>query len=115
MWMAADLLRIALAGSILTVFFFGGWAVPYASQASIVSWFAELGEGIGSVVCLVLHVVSFVVKVSAFLFAFSAVRLALPRIDAGAAMRSCWRVILPLSIANVAFTALVLLAMERNP
>ncbi len=113
--MAADLLRVAVAGAILTVFFFGGWAIPYASQASIISWFAELGEGIGSIVCLVLHVASFVVKVSAFLFAYSAVRLALPRLDSATAMRSCWRVILPLSVANVVFTALVLLAMERNP
>jgi len=115
LWMGADLLRVSLAGALVTVFFLGGWSVPYASQASIIHWFGDLGSNVASAVCLLLHLVSFVAKVSVFLFSFSALRLAIPRLHYGEAMNLCWKVLIPLAIANVAFTALILLAMERNP
>lgn len=115
LWMGADLLRVSLAGALVTVFFLGGWSVPYASQATITHWFGDLGGNVASAACLLLHLLSFVAKVSAFLFLFSALRLALPRLNYGEAMNLCWKLLIPLAVANVAFTALILLAMERNP
>jgi NADH-quinone oxidoreductase subunit H len=66
------------------------------------------------VLCMVLHVVSFLVKVIVMIWLQMALRWTLPRFRYDQVMDLCWKMILPLSIANAFVTAGVILFLERG-
>ena len=73
-----------------TTLFLGGPEVPFWPGAP---WFLQLG--------------AFLVKTGFFLFLFLWVRWTLPRFRFDQLMRLGWKVMLPLSLANVFVTGLV--------
>jgi NADH-quinone oxidoreductase subunit H len=76
--------------SMLTTLFLGGPEVPFWPEAP---WFVQLA--------------AFLAKTSAFLFLFLWVRWTLPRLRFDQLMRLGWKVMLPLALANVFVTGLV--------
>jgi len=109
----AEFLEVPVIGCILTTLFFGGWAIPFLPQETIISFIgAGFGEGFATGVCLVLHVLSFLVKVALMIWLQMALRWTLPRFRYDQVMDLCWKVILPLSIANVFVTGAIILWVE---
>ena len=103
---------IVIAGLIATLFL-GGWAIPYLSQETIIGAISPvLGVGFATGACLVLHVLTFFLKVIAMIWLQMALRWSLPRFRYDQVMDLCWKVLLPLSIANVFVTGLVLLTIQ---
>jgi NADH-quinone oxidoreductase subunit H len=88
----ANMFTVACLASIL---FFGGWTGPIFGFAPY-SWPAGL-----------LHVLWFALRIFFFLFVYVWVRGTLPRFRYDQLMTFCWKVLLPLSIANILVTALV--------
>jgi NADH-quinone oxidoreductase subunit H len=88
----ANMFTVACLASLL---FFGGWTGPVFGLPGD-SWQAGL-----------LHVFWFGLRIFFFLFLYVWVRGTLPRFRYDQLMRFCWKVLLPLSLANIVVTSLV--------
>ncbi|MCZ6784175.1 MAG: NADH-quinone oxidoreductase subunit H [Proteobacteria bacterium] len=108
----SEFIEVAVISGLLTALFLGGWAVPYLSQDTIIGAIAPIfGDGLATIVCMVLHVVTFLVKVIVMVWFQMLIRWSLPRFRYDQVMDLCWKILLPLSLANVFATALVMLAV----
>jgi NADH-quinone oxidoreductase subunit H len=111
----AEFLEVPVIGMIVATLFLGGWAIPYVSQATLIGGLTPLlGVTFATVVCMVLHVLTFLLKVIVMIWLQMALRWTLPRFRYDQVMDLCWKMILPLSIANAFVTAGVILFLERG-
>jgi NADH-quinone oxidoreductase subunit H len=84
------------ASALMVTLFFGGWTLP------------GLGEPAGSLVAGLLHIGIFVAKVAVLMVLFIWVRWMLPRFRYDQLMDLGWRRFVPLGLANILATAVVL-------
>jgi len=91
MFFMAEYAAMITASSMATVLFFGGWNGPGATADT---WWAPL-----------LGLLYFAVKVFAFLFVYIWIRGTLPRFRYDQLMDFGWKLLLPLAIFNIVFTA----------
>jgi len=96
----AEYAHIVLASSLMTLLFFGGWHLPFVE-----GMLASFSPGIAGLV----HFLIFFGKVCFFMFLYIWVRWTLPRFRYDQLMRLGWKVMLPLALANVAWTAALIL------
>jgi NADH-quinone oxidoreductase subunit H len=102
---------IVIAGLVATLFL-GGWSVPYLSQETIISAIAgPFNRDFATVLCMILHFTVFMLKVVVMIWLQMALRWTLPRFRYDQVMDLCWKIILPLSIANIFVTGAVMLLM----
>jgi NADH-quinone oxidoreductase subunit H len=90
MFFLGEYVGIALISALTVVLFFGGWSGPILPP---IVWF--LG------------------KTALLIALFILVRASLPRLRYDQLMRLGWKILLPLSLANVAVTGAVVLALGR--
>jgi NADH-quinone oxidoreductase subunit H len=110
----AEFLEIPVIAMIVVTLFLGGWTIPWLSTHRLISSLTGiLGVGAGAGLCLILHVVSFFVKVIVMIWLQMQIRWTLPRFRYDQVMDLCWKIMLPLSLANVFVTGLVILAIQR--
>jgi NADH-quinone oxidoreductase subunit H len=110
----AEFLEVPVIGALVATLFLGGWAVPFLSQEAIVGGLTPVfGAGVATALCMILHVVTFFVKVIVMIWLQMQLRWTLPRFRYDQVMDLCWKAILPLSIANVFVTALVILLVQE--
>ena len=110
----AEFLEVPVIGTIVTSLFLGGWSIPWLSTADIIGGVSGVfGHGFATGLCIVMHVLSFLLKVVVMIWLQMALRWTLPRFRYDQVMDLCWKMILPLSIANVFATAGVILFLER--
>jgi NADH-quinone oxidoreductase subunit H len=96
-----DFVETVLVAALTTVLFFGGWQVPWVDpRAFSPNVMALLGVG------------AFTVKVACFLWLFMAIRWTLPRFRYDQLMRLGWKVLFPLSIANIGITGVARLLVK---
>jgi NADH-quinone oxidoreductase subunit H len=111
----AEFLEVPVIGTIVTSLFLGGWSIPWLSTADIIGGISSVfGQGFAVGVCIVAHVLSFLLKVVIMIWLQMALRWTLPRFRYDQVMDLCWKMILPISIANVFVTGAVILFMERG-
>jgi NADH-quinone oxidoreductase subunit H len=109
----AEFLEVPVIGAIVASLFLGGWAIPYLSQDTIIGAVApSLGVGFATGLCMVLHVLSFLAKVVFMIWLQMLIRWTLPRFRYDQVMDLCWKILLPLSLANVMVTGLVILWLQ---
>jgi NADH-quinone oxidoreductase subunit H len=84
------------ASAMMVTLFFGGWTLPGISEPA------------GSVAAGLLHIGIFVAKMLAFMVVFIWVRWMLPRFRYDQLMDLGWRRFIPLALANILVTAVVL-------
>jgi NADH-quinone oxidoreductase subunit H len=101
MFFMAEYAHMITASAVIATLFFGGWHVPWLLDPLDTSLVASL-----------LKVAAFSVKTGFFLFLFLWVRWTLPRFRYDQVMRLGWKVLLPLAIANVFITG-VLMVLGR--
>lgn len=108
MFFMTDFIETVLASFLITTLFFGGWQVPYLySDGFHFPWGVEWL--LPPLAVLLLQVGAFLAKGFFFCFVFLMVRWTLPRFRWDQLMRLGWTFMLPLSIANIVATGLVLL------
>ena len=90
--------EIALFALILTVFFFGGWHIPFVEFPEGVWWAALIGHGV------------LMAKVVFFCVLQITIRWTLPRFRYDQLMSLGWKILLPLSLLNIMITAAMKLA-----
>jgi len=93
MFFMAEYANMVTVACLATLLFFGGWLGPVFG-------------GDGSILNMALPVIWFCLKVFFFMFLYVWVRWTLPRFRYDQLMAFGWKVLLPLSIANLVVTAL---------
>jgi len=93
MFFMAEYANMVTVASVATLLFFGGWDGPLFGPP---------------IVQALLPIFWFVLKVFGFIFIYIWVRGTLPRFRYDQLMAFGWKVLLPLAIANILITGLVL-------
>ena len=102
----SEFIEVTIIAGLCTALFLGGWSIPYLSQQTIIDGIASfLGVGFATLVCMLLHVSAFFVKVGVMIWLQVLIRWSSPRFRYDQVMDLCWKVILPLSLINVFVTA----------
>jgi len=116
----AEFIEVVVIAGLITAIFLGGWAVPYLSQDVILhgdlpligrSLSGLFGAGAATLLCIGLHVGTFIAKMIAMIWLQMLIRWSLPRFRYDQVMDLCWKVLLPLSLANIFVTAAVMIAL----
>ncbi|MEN8158893.1 MAG: complex I subunit 1 family protein [Myxococcota bacterium] len=111
----AEFLEVPVIGTIVASLFLGGWAIPFLSTETIIGAVSGVfGHGFATGLCIVLHVISFLLKVVLLIWLQMALRWTLPAFRYDQIMDLCWKMILPLSIANVFVTGALILLLDRG-
>ncbi|HEY2381366.1 MAG TPA: NADH-quinone oxidoreductase subunit NuoH [Terriglobia bacterium] len=92
MFMMAEYANMIAVASLATVLFLGGWSGPMFGPALLQ---------------MVLPIVWFVIKVSALIFFYFLLRSTIPRFRYDQLMKFGWKVLLPLALANILVTSLI--------
>jgi len=109
MFFMTDFVEVIIVAGLATTLFFGGWQVPYLGREG----FAFPGGfelALPHLIVVVLQLLSFTVKVVFFCWFQIMIRWTLPRFRYDQLMRLGWLGLLPIALANVMVTAVVILA-----
>jgi len=97
----AEYANVILSSCLMVLLFFGGWHLPYVE-----GMLAQVSPGVAGLV----HFGIFAAKLSCFLFLFIWIRWTLPRFRYDQLMSLGWKVMLPLALFNVVWTAILIMA-----
>ncbi|MCH6580861.1 MAG: NADH-quinone oxidoreductase subunit NuoH [Nitrospinae bacterium] len=112
MFFMAEFIEVVTIAAIVTILFFGAWHIPFLTTATLLSMFDFLGDTGANLVVMLIHMGVFFGKVTLFIFVQMIIRWTLPRFRYDQIMKLGWKILLPLSLANVVVTGIVLLALE---
>jgi len=108
----SEFIQVVVIAGLVTAVFLGGWSVPWLSQGQIIGGIASfVGEGLATILCLVIHVSVFFGKLVAMIWFQMLIRWSLPRFRYDQVMDLCWKVILPFSLLNIFVTAFAMIAL----
>jgi NADH-quinone oxidoreductase subunit H len=109
----SEFIEIVVIAGIIATIFLGGWSVPYLPQEAIIGGVGSVfGTGFATGLCMLIHFLTFMAKLMAMIWLQMALRWTLPRFRYDQVMDLCWKILLPLSIANVFVTGAVMLLIE---
>jgi len=111
MFMMADFIEVAIVAALVTTLFFGGWQVPYLYRDGF-HFPGGLSLAVPSLVVTLLQVLAFLVKLFIFCWLQILVRWTFPRMRYDQLMNFGWKRLLPIGLANVVVTAVLVLALE---
>lgn len=97
----AEYANMITASAVIATLYLGGWQVPYLELLAL-----------PSAIVVVLQILAFVVKVAFLLFVFQWVRWTVPRFRYDQLMDLGWKVMLPIALANVVVTGIVILLLS---
>jgi len=102
-----DFIETVLVACLVTTFFFGGWQVPYLLHDGFhFPWGAVVA--LAPLAITLAGVAAFSTKVLFFCWLFMTIRWTLPRFRYDQLMRLGWKMLFPISVANLILTGLVL-------
>jgi NADH-quinone oxidoreductase subunit H len=113
MFLIAEYAETVVIGGIVTSIFLGGYHLPWVEPTLLRVTDGWLGAS-GFAWLAVLQVFTFIVKMLAVVWVMFIVRWAFPRFRYDQIMRLGWKMMLPVSLLNVALTAAVYLAAGRD-
>ncbi|MBN2433099.1 MAG: NADH-quinone oxidoreductase subunit H [Acidobacteria bacterium] len=106
-----DFIEVALVAMLMSVLFFGGWNIPYLQDTGFVfPWGGSLA--MSPLLASLLGILAFGVKVVFFCWLQLTIRWTLPRFRYDQLMKLGWKFMLPLAMANVVATGLVLVLLD---
>lgn len=110
-FMLTDFVESIMAAGVAATLFLGGWQVPYLQPSGfLLPWGGSWALPHLAVVAL--QMLSFLLKVSILSWLQMQVRWTLPRFRYDQVIRLGWKMLLPLSLANVFVTGAVLLLVR---
>jgi len=105
-FMLTDFAEVVLVAVLVTTFFFGGWQVPYLYRDGFhLPWGAFIA--LPNLAVALLGVIAFMIKVVLFCWLQILIRWTVPRFRYDQLMRLGWKGLLPLGLANVVATAII--------
>lgn len=112
MFFMAEFIEMVTIGAIVTILFFGAWHIPFAPTAALIAFFDFLGATGANLAVMLIHVGVFFGKVIFFIWLQMTIRWTLPRFRYDQIMKLGWKILLPLSLANIVVTGAVILALQ---
>jgi len=112
MFFMAEFIEMVTIGAIVTILFFGAWHIPFLSSATLLSWLDFLGTNWATLALMLIHIGVFFAKVIFFIWFQMTIRWTLPRFRYDQIMKLGWKILLPLSLANILITGLVILIVH---
>jgi NADH-quinone oxidoreductase subunit H len=117
MFFLAEFIEIVFISAVIATVFFGGWQVPFLdvdgfriggamdpiAHVSVGGWYRSVPHGL----VVVMQFAAFGLKVILLSSFQLLVRWTLPRFRADQLMNLGWKLLLPLSLANIMLTALI--------
>jgi NADH-quinone oxidoreductase subunit H len=97
----AEYANMITSSALIVTLFFGGWQVPFLAQS-----------GLPSTAVSLIQVAAFVLKVGLMLVFYMWIRWTIPRFRYDQLMNLGWKVMLPLSLLNIAITGTWLLFLR---
>jgi NADH-quinone oxidoreductase subunit H len=116
MFFMAEYIEIVLIAGLTTTLFFGGYQIPYVYNAHPLLSGAGvvlpggLAFGLPAALVVVAQIGAFLFKLLFFCWFQLMTRWSLPRFRYDQVMKLGWKILLPLSLANILITAAVILA-----
>ncbi len=109
-----ELLEVVVIGGLVTAMFLGGWSLPWLDDATLVAGLSvPLGPNLANVLAMLIHVGVFLGKLVAMIFLQMLVRWSMPRFRYDQVMNLGWKILLPLSLANIVVTGLGILIVRE--
>lgn len=112
MFFMTDFVEVIFVAAMAATLFFGGWQVPYLFRDGF-HFPGGAVWALPNIAVVLLQVISFTVKVLFFCWFQIMVRWTLPRFRYDQLMRLGWKGLLPLALANVLATAVIVLLLEQ--
>ena len=112
MFFMAEYIEIVLISAMVTTLFFGGYQVPYLYETGIQFPWMSAPYALNSLLIVALQVGAFLFKLVFFCWFQLMTRWSLPRFRYDQVMSLGWKILLPLSLANILITAIVILAVR---
>ena len=110
-FMFSDFAESVLVSGLVVTMFFGGWQIPFLGREGFqLPWGAHVA--LPHLLIVVAQVTAFLAKVFFFCWFQILVRWTLPRFRYDQLMRLGWKMLLPLSLANVVVTSVVILLAQ---
>jgi NADH-quinone oxidoreductase subunit H len=103
-FMFAEYLNMFVASAVMSTLYFGGYNYPG------MDWVAGM---VGPVVAPLIAMAILLVKIFAFIFFFMWVRWTVPRFRYDQLMNLGWKVLIPLAIANIVITGIVIVIYDK--
>jgi NADH-quinone oxidoreductase subunit H len=100
-YLFAEYINMFTSSAVMATLYFGGYNIPFINDL-----------GLDPNVVTILGTVFFFMKITFFIFFFMWIRWTLPRFRYDQLMNLGWKILIPLAIANVAVTGLVMILMD---
>ena len=114
LYMMGEWIEVVVISALLTAMFLGGWSLPWVNEASMIrSWTPNLGPNVANLAAMVLAVHVFLIKVIVLIWFQMLIRWSMPRFRYDQVMNLGWKILLPLSLANIVITALGILIVQE--
>ncbi len=109
----SEFIQVVVIAGLVATLFLGGWSVPWLPQETLIGFVSPaMGEGFATGLCVIVHFVTFMAKVVVMIWVQMTLRWTLPRFRYDQVMDLCWKILLPLSIANIVVTGAVMLMVR---
>ncbi|MEY3349367.1 MAG: NADH-quinone oxidoreductase subunit NuoH [Bacteroidota bacterium] len=106
LYLFSEYVNMFISSAVVSTLFFGGYDIPFVNEA-------ELASNIGANLVALFGFLAFFAKIAFFLFLFIWVRWTIPRFRYDQLMDLGWKKLIPLALANLLITAVVLLALNK--
>ncbi len=103
----AEYMNLAIVSGMLTVLYFGGWHLPWVTDATLLAWIGNRN------ILTLIQIAVFTAKVSFFMCCFVWVRWTIPRFRFDQLLRLSWENLIPLGLLNIVGTAIILYLKDR--
>jgi NADH-quinone oxidoreductase subunit H len=103
-YMFAEYINMFVSSAVMSVLYFGGYNYPFMDNVN-----ALLGPTWGPVI----GVAVMFIKIITFIFFFMWVRWTIPRFRYDQLMDLGWKILIPLAIANIVITAIVITVVDK--
>ncbi len=111
MYFLTDFVETVMISAITVTLFLGGWQVPYLHPDGFYFPWGSV-QPLANWAVTLLQVAAFTLKVVVFLWLQMAIRWTLPRFRYDQIMRLAWKYLLPVSLANILITGIILVALK---
>lgn len=106
LYLFSEYINMFISSAVMATLFFGGYDIPFVNETALATQWGQnavalLGFG------------ALLIKIAFFLFLFIWVRWTIPRFRYDQLMDLGWKKLIPLSLANMIITALVMLLLNK--
>jgi len=113
LYMMGEWIEVVVISALLTAMFLGGWTLPWLREQDLIAFLGPtFGANMANLIAMLLAVGVFLGKVVALIFFQMLVRWSMPRFRYDQVMNLGWKILLPLSLANIVLTALGILVVK---